>query len=71
MKRIIGFVIGVVWLFMAFLAFRQSAGGWSEGHSDLGFWWGVIGALLTIAALGALVGTWIHTRTRDEAHGAR
>ncbi len=57
--------VGVVWLGLAFGAFRNSSAGWAGGHSDLGFWWAVIGGLLTIAALGALIGTWLHTRPAD------
>lgn len=62
MKRIIGLTIGIVWLFMAGLAYRTSAGGWADGHSDIGFWFAVIGSFLAIAGLGSIVGTMIHTR---------
>lgn len=62
MKRIIGLVIGMIWLFMAGLAYRQSAGGWATGHSDLGFWFAVIGSFLAIAGVGCIIGTIIHTR---------
>ena len=54
--------VGVVWLGMSILAFRNSSAGWDAGHSDLGFWWTVIAGLLAIAGLGALIGTWIHTQ---------
>jgi hypothetical protein len=57
MSRLIGFLIGVLWLVFAYMAFRSSAEGWAQGHSDLGFWWAVIGSFLGIAALTALVGT--------------
>ena len=66
MKRIFGFVIGIAWLGLAVGAFRNSAAGWSADHSDLGFWWTVIGTFLTIAATAALVGTWLHTRERHD-----
>jgi len=62
MARIFGFLVGIVWLGLAFGAFRRSMAGWNAAQSDIGFWWTVIGSLLTIAAVGALVGTWIHTR---------
>ena len=62
MKRIIGILIAGFYVVIAFGAFRNSAGGWAEGHSDLGVWWGVIGSFLGIAALGALIGTLLHTR---------
>ena len=62
MKRIIGFAVGILYLVIASGAYRKSASGWDAGHADLGFWWMIIALLLTIAALGALIGTWIHTR---------
>ena len=64
MKRIFGFAVGLIWLIFVVIAFRNSAAGWAEGHSDLGFWWGVIACLLAVASGAALVGTWIHTRQR-------
>lgn len=63
MTRIFGFVVGVVWLVFAFVALRRSLDGWSVDHVDLGVWWGVITALLTIAASAALVGTARYRRT--------
>lgn len=57
MSRLFGYAVGVLWLFFSFMAFRASAGGWGEGHSDIGFWWAVIGSFLGIAAVVALVGT--------------
>ena len=62
MKLIIGLVIAALYVVLSGLAFTTSNVGWSEGHGDLGFWWAVIGTLLGIAALGALLGTWLHTR---------
>lgn len=64
MKRILGMGVGAIYLVIAFGAFQRATDGWSEGHSDLGFWWTVIAVLLAVAAMGALVGTWIHTRAR-------
>ena len=64
MKRIFGFAVGLIWLVFVVIAFRNSAAGWAGGHSDLGFWWGVIACLLTVASGAAMVGTWIHTRQR-------
>lgn len=57
MSRIFGFVIGAIWLLFSLNAFRASAAGWAEGHSDLGFWYGVIGVLLLIGCGTAIVGT--------------
>jgi hypothetical protein len=62
MNRIFGMAVGVLYLVIASGAYRRASSGWAEGHADLGVWWTVIGALLTIAALGALIGTWLHTR---------
>lgn len=66
MKRVLGIVLGVLWAVLAGLAFRESSNGWAAGHSDLGFWWAVIGTLLSIAGLGILVGSWIHTRPAED-----
>ena len=38
--------VGVAWLGMAFGAYQSASAGRDAGHSDLGFWWTVIGALL-------------------------
>lgn len=62
MNRIFGYLVGVVWLGLAYGAFRTATAGWDAGQSDVGFWWAVIATLLTIAALGALIGTMIHSR---------
>lgn len=61
MARIFGFLVGIVWIGLAFGAFRRSMAGWDAGQSDIGFWWAVIAAFLAIAAAGALVGTVLHT----------
>jgi len=66
MPRIFGYIVGALWLVFSLLAFRNSAYGWSEGHSDIGFWWAVIAVLLAIASAVALVGT-----TRHRASGPR
>lgn len=61
-KMIFGIAIGVFYAVLSGLAFGTSRGGWAAGHDDLGLWWAVIGTLLAIAGLGALLGTWVHTR---------
>jgi hypothetical protein len=66
--KFIGYLVGMVWFGLAFGAYRTSSAGWAEGHSDIGFWWGVIAALLAIAALSSLVGTTIHLRARPNTH---
>ena len=62
MNRIFGYIVGIVWLGLAYGAFQTSSAGRAAGQSDVAFWWTVIAGLLTIAALGALVGTTIHGR---------
>ena len=62
MKKALGFLAGLVLLTLAAGAARTAFLGWGGGHTDVGFWWTVIASFLTIAALGALVGTSIHTR---------
>lgn len=63
MKLAAGMLIGLFYLFIAWGAYRRSAAGWEQGHSDLGFWWAVIAAFLAISGGSAVVGTWIHTRS--------
>jgi hypothetical protein len=65
MKRIIGIGIGVFYLVIALGALSRANAGWETGYTDLGFWWTVIAVLLTVAAVGAMVGTWIHTRKAE------
>ena len=65
MKRIVGILIGVFYAVLSGLAFTTSTGNWSLGNSDLGIWWSVIGTLLGIASLGAILGTWFHTRPAE------
>ena len=65
MKRIIGMGIGVVYLGLAFGAFSRASGGWDTGYSDLGFWWTVVAGILSVAGMGALIGTWIHTQKAE------
>jgi len=62
MSRIFGFFIGFAWLGLAFGAFQRAQGGWARDHPDVGVWWSVIAGFLGIAALGAFIGTWLHTR---------
>jgi hypothetical protein len=64
MSRTFGFIVGVVWVVLASLALQRSIAGWAAGQTDIGFWWAVIATLLAIAAVGALIGTWIHTGRR-------
>ena len=62
MKKALGFLAGLVLLALAAGAARTASLGWGGGHTDVGFWWTVIAGFLTIAGLGALVGTVIHSR---------
>jgi hypothetical protein len=66
MARIFGIVVGIVWIGLSVGALRRSLAGWDAGQADIGFWWAVIAAFLGIAALGALVGTMIHTGQKAE-----
>lgn len=62
MTRIIGIVVGLGVGVLAAISFQTAATGRVEGHPDVSFWWTIIGILLGVAALGGIVGTWIHTR---------
>ncbi len=66
MARVLGVLAGLGILALAGAAFQDSRAGWADGHSDIGFWWAVITALLTIGGLGAIIGTWIHTRPTED-----
>ena len=66
MKRIIGILIGVFYGTLSVLAYTTSGQNSSLGNSDLGLWWAVIGTLLGIAGLGAVLGTWFHTRPAED-----
>jgi hypothetical protein len=68
MRKHAGLVIGVLYLIIAMGAFKSGMAGWEGGHDDLGFWWTVIACLLTLAGVGALLGTWIHAWARPDAH---
>jgi len=65
MARIFAVAVGLVWAGFAYYAFSRSADGWGTGQPDVGFWWTVIAAFLTIAAGAAVVGTWLHTRSGE------
>jgi hypothetical protein len=62
MNRILGMLIGVGYFGMVFYAFNVAQAGWAADQPDVGFWWFVIAGFLTVAAVGAIYGTWIHTR---------
>ena len=62
MKKALGFLAGIFLLSLAARASQTAWLGWSQGHSDVGFWWSVITGFLAIAGLGTVIGTWIHTR---------
>lgn len=64
LKRAVGVLIGALYFVVAGLAYRISMEGWNAGHADVGFWWGVIAALLAIAGASAVIGAWLHTRAR-------
>ncbi|MDX1495829.1 MAG: hypothetical protein R3253_17290 [Longimicrobiales bacterium] len=65
MKRIIGMGVGVAYLGLVFVALQKASAGWATGYEDLGFWWTVIAVILSIAAGGAIIGTWLHTRESE------
>jgi hypothetical protein len=66
MKFAIGIAIALFYALISGLAFRSSLANRALGNADLGFWWSVIGSLLAIAGLGALLGSWLHTRPADD-----
>lgn len=67
MKRILGMGVGVVYIVLAFAAFSRASTGMEAGHGDIAFWFSVVGTFLSIAALAAFIGTWIHTQEKSDA----
>ena len=63
-----GYVVGVIWIFLVLSAFGIARDGAAAGQPDVAFWWSVIGGLLTIATLGAFIGTTIHNRVGSRPH---
>jgi hypothetical protein len=61
MGRIFGYLIGLIWIGLAFGALSRASAGFSADMADVGLWWSIIGTLLGIAATAALVGTYLHT----------
>ena len=70
MTRIIGWGVGAVYIVLAYAAFTKASTGRADGHGEIGFWFTVVGVLLSVASLGAFIGTWIHTqkKTGEAAH---
>ncbi len=66
MSRVLGMIAGAGILVLAVFAWFDSVAGWSDGHSDIGFWWTVIASFLTIAGVSTLIGTWLHTQPVDD-----
>jgi len=66
MKFFVGIGVGVLYAVLVTLALNHSAGSWQAGNADLGFWWAVIGTLLAVAGLGAVIGSWLHTRPSED-----
>ena len=66
MTRVLGIMAGAGILVLAGFAWGDSAAGLSDGNSDIGFWWAVIATFLTIAGVGAVIGTWLHTQQVED-----
>lgn len=66
--KYLGYVVGVVWVFLVLAAFGNARAGAAAGQPDVVLWWSIIGCLLTIATLGAFIGTTIHIRTGHRPH---
>lgn len=62
MLRYIGYLVGFVWLGLAYGAYSSAMDGIAAGRPDWGFWWKVVSALLAIAGTGAILGTFVNAR---------
>jgi hypothetical protein len=67
MKRIIGWGVGVVYIVIASAVFAFASRGRADGHGEIGFWFSVVGTFLSVAALAAFIGTWIHTQDKSKS----
>lgn len=65
--KYLGYVVGLIWVGLVAAAFGNARAGSAAGQPDVAFWWSVIGGLLTIATLGAFIGTTIHRNGSTEA----
>jgi hypothetical protein len=63
-----GFGIGVVWIGMAIWCIAAAVKGYSNGRTDYGFVWSIVGTLLLAAGTAALVGTWWHQFALPRRH---
>ena len=61
-----GIVIGILWLVMGGTSIWSAMRGAANGREDWALAWGLVGGLLTIAALAALIGSWWH---ENRVHG--
>lgn len=61
-----GVVIGVLWLIMGGTSIWSALRGAAHGREDWALAWGLVGGLLTLAALAALFGSWWH---ENRVHG--
>jgi|TARA_B110000438_G_C15817008_1_gene652435 hypothetical protein len=65
MTRVLGMLMGLGILGLAFVMLGDSLEGWNNGYADIGFWWGIIALFLAIAGVSAIVGTYIHTNSNQ------
>ena len=61
-----GIVVGVLWLLMAATSIWSAMRGAANDRGDWALAWGLVGGLLTIAGLGAIIGSWWH---ENRVHG--
>lgn len=68
MMKFLGYVVGVIWVFLVLAAFGNARAGAAADQPDVAFWWTVIAGLLSIATLGAFIGTTIHNKVGSRPH---
>ena len=65
--KYVGYIVGLIWCGLVAAAYGNARAGAAAGQPDAAFWWTFIAGLLTIATLGAFIGTTIHRNGSTEA----
>lgn len=57
MPRIIGYIVGAVWIIFSIMAFRAGMSAGALDQPDGQFWWSFVAVVYLLASLVAIIGT--------------